>query len=81
MRSRIVNASCTNNHPPGVCHVVVITFVPGTYDRCVGTLIPYGPNRNDPAPRSNKFPNTLGESNDGTHNQSTDPSGATNAPV
>ena len=64
-----------------MCQVVVSTFVPGSYVRAVGTLIPYGPNRNDPAPRSSRLPNTLGESNAGTHSQSTEPSGATRAPV
>jgi hypothetical protein len=61
--------------------VVVITFVPGTYVRAVGWLMPYGPNRKEPAPRSRRFPNALGESKAGTHSQSTEPSGATSAPV
>src|SRR5436305_4717324 len=43
--------------------------------------MPNGPNRKDPAPRSRRVPNTLGESNRGTHSQSMLPSGATNAPV
>ena len=43
--------------------------------------MPYGPNRNEPAPRSSRFPNALGESKAGTHSQSTEPSGATSAPV
>ena len=49
--------------------------------RAVGTLIPNGPSRNEPAWRSSSCPNTLGESNRGTHSQSTDPSGATSALV
>jgi hypothetical protein len=58
-----------------------MTFVHGTYVRDVCCLMPKGTNRNDPASRSRRFPNTLGESNAGTHNQSTEPSGATSAPV
>ena len=77
----IVSASWTSSQPAGVCQVVVMTFVPGTYIRAVGWLIPYGPNRNDPAPRSSRLPNALGASNAGTQSQSTDPSGATRAPV
>src|SRR5262245_46352495 len=46
-----------------------------------GWLIPYGANRKKPASRSSTLPNTLGESNEGTHSQSTAPSGATRAPV
>ena len=42
-----------------------------------GTLMPNGPSRNAPAPRSSSVPNTLGESKRGTHSQS----GATSAPV
>ena len=49
--------------------------------RAVGTLIPNGPSRKEPAWRSSSVPNTLGESNRGTHNQSTEPSGATSALV
>ena len=37
--------------------------------------------RNVPAARSSRLPKTLGESNRGTHSQSTPPSGATRAPV
>src|SRR6476620_1163660 len=40
-----------------------------------------GPKRKLPACRSSRLPNTLGESKRGTHNQSTAPSGAINAPV
>jgi hypothetical protein len=40
-----------------------------------------GPNRKKPPSRSSSVPNTLGESNRGTHSQSTDPSGHTRAPV
>ncbi len=43
--------------------------------------MPNGPNRNDPAWRSSRLPKTLGESNRGTHSQSTAPSGAMRAPV
>ena len=43
--------------------------------------MPNGPKRNVPASRSSRLPNTLGESNRGTHSQSTPPSGATSAPV
>ena len=43
--------------------------------------MPYGANRKYPAPRSSRLPKVLGLSNRGTHNQSTDPSGATSAPV
>ena len=49
--------------------------------RAVGTLIPNGPSRNEPAWRSSSCPKTLGESKRGTHSQSTDPSGATSALV
>ena len=76
-----VSASRTTTQPVGVCHVVSSTFVPGMYTRDVGTSIPSGDTRNDPAPRSRRLPKTLGESNAGTHSQSTDPSGATSAPV
>ena len=68
-------------HPPGVFHVVTSVFVPGSYTRAAGTLIPNGPSRNQPPWRSSRLPKMLGESNRGTHNQSIDPSGATNAPV
>ncbi len=43
--------------------------------------MPNGPSRNTPASRSSSAPNTLGESNRGTHSQSTPPSAATSAPV
>ena len=43
--------------------------------------MPYGPNRKVPASRSSKLPKTLGESNFGTHSQSTEPSKPTSAPV
>src|SRR6185437_3388745 len=43
--------------------------------------MPYGANRKKPAWRSSTLPNTLGASKDGTHSQSTAPSGATRAPV
>src|SRR4051812_50151210 len=67
--------------PPGVCQVVSRVFVPGSYPRPAGTLIPNGPSRKLPAPRSSSEPNTLGASNRGTHSQSIVPSGATSAPV
>ena len=77
----MISASRTTTHPDGVCQVVVMTLVPGTYVRAVGTLMPNGASRNDPAPRSSRLPKTLGESNAGRHSQSTEPSGATSAPV
>jgi hypothetical protein len=43
--------------------------------------MPYGANRNVPASRSSRAPNTLGESKLGTHCQSTEPSAATSARV
>src|SRR5437763_1286673 len=43
--------------------------------------MPEGPSRNAPPSRSSSEPNTAGESNRGTHSQSTEPSGATSAPV
>ncbi len=43
--------------------------------------MPNGPSRNVPASRSSRLPKTLGESKRGTHSQSTEPSGATSAPV
>src|SRR3954454_20047210 len=46
-----------------------------------GTLRPNGPRRKQPASRSSSMPNTLGESNDGTHSQPIAPSGPTSAPV
>ena len=49
--------------------------------RAVGTLIPNGPSRKEPAWRSSSVPNTLGESKRGTQSQSIEPSGATSAPV
>ena len=43
--------------------------------------MPNSPSRKAPASRSSSAPNTLGESNRGTHSQSTVPSAATSAPV
>ena len=43
--------------------------------------MPNGASRNSPASRSSSVPNTLGESNRGTHSQSIEPSGASSAPV
>ncbi len=77
----MVNASLTTTQPDGVFHVVTRTLVPASYTRWVGTLMPNGPKRNVPASRSSRLPNTLCESNRGTHSQSTPPSGATRAPV
>ena len=77
----MVKASRTTIHPDGVFHVVMSTLDPASYTRCVGMLMPYGPNRNVPASRSSRLPNTLAESNRGTHNQSIPPSGATSAKV
>ena len=80
-RGPIVSASRTTIQPFGVFQVVSSTFVPGTYARAVGWLIPNGAKRKKPAPRSSRLPNTLGESKLGTHSQSIAPSGATSAPV
>jgi hypothetical protein len=77
----IVSASWTRIQPFGVFHVVDSTFVPASYARAVGWLIPYGPNRNEPASRSSRLPKTLGASKAGTQSQSIAPSGATSAPV
>ena len=77
----IVSASRTTTQPDGVFQVVSSTLVPGSYCRAVGTLMPNGPNRNIPASRSSRLPNTLAESKRGTQSQSTEPSGATSAPV
>ena len=43
--------------------------------------MPNGPKRNIPAPRSSRLANTLAESKRGTQSQSTEPSGASSAPV
>src|SRR3954453_16006901 len=43
--------------------------------------MPNGPSRKLPAWRSSRLPNTLAESNDGMHSQSTEPSAAISAPV
>ena len=43
--------------------------------------MPNGPNRNTPEARSSRLPKTEGESNRGTHSQSTAPSGAIRLPV
>ncbi len=80
-RGPIVSVSRTITQPRGVCQVVLSVLVPGSYIRVLGTLMPNGPNRNVPASRSSRVPNTLGESNDGTQSQSIAPSGATSAPV
>jgi hypothetical protein len=77
----MVNASRTSTQPVGVRQWVTRVLVPASYARDTGTLIPNGPSRNAPASRSSNAPNTLGESKRGTHNQSTVPSAATNAPV
>ena len=45
VRGPIVSASRTSTQPDGVFHVVSRTFVPGTYAREVGWLIPKGPRR------------------------------------
>src|SRR4051794_18466771 len=81
IRGPIVSASRTSAQPVGVFHVVISVFVPGSYARADGTLMPNGPSLNDPASRSSSDPNTLGESKLGTQSQSTEPSGATSAPV
>src|SRR4051794_21518765 len=81
VRGPIVSASRTSTQPLGVFHVVTRLLVPGSYTRADGTLMPNGPTLNDPAPRSSRDPNTLGESKLGTQSQSMEPSGATSAPV
>jgi hypothetical protein len=65
----------------GVFQVVRRTFVPGSYERAVGWLIPNGAKRKKPACRSSKLPKMLGESKDGMQSQSIAPSAATSAPV
>ena len=77
----MVRASRTTIQPVGVFQVVARTFVPGSYTIAVGWLMPKGPSRNAPAPRSSRLPNTLGESKEGTQSQSIAPSSATSAPV
>jgi hypothetical protein len=77
----IVNTLRTVTQPVGVFHTAEMVLLPGSYCRDAGTLSPNGPIRNIPAPRSRRDPNTLGESNRGTHSQSTEPSGAISAPV
>ena len=64
-----------------VAEVVTRVLVPGSYARCDGTLMLNGPSRKAPACWSSSAPNRLGESNRGTHSQSTVPSGATSAQV
>ena len=76
-----VSASRTTTQPDGTFHVVTSTFVPGSYARAVGWLMPNGPKRKKPAWRSRSAPNTLGASKRGTQSQSIAPSGATSAPV
>ena len=80
-RGPMVSASRTTIQPDGVFHVVTSTFVPGSYTRADGWLIPNGPIRQNPASRSSRLPKTLGESKAGAHSQSTAPSAATSAPV
>jgi hypothetical protein len=77
----MTSASRTIAQPVDVCHVVTSVFVPGSYWRAVGTLSPNGANLKLPASRSSRLANTLGASKQGTHSQSTEPSGATSAPV
>jgi hypothetical protein len=71
----------TRIQPFGVFQVVARTFVPGSYTRAVGWLMPNGATPKMPASRSRRLPNTLGESKRGTQSQSIAPSGATRAPV
>ena len=42
-RGPSTSASRTTSQPPGTCHVVTSVFVPGSYSRAAGTLIPNGP--------------------------------------
>ena len=76
-----MSASRTATQPVGVFQVVSSVFVPGSYTRAEGTLMPNGAKRKAPAWRSSSVPNTLGESKRGTHSQSIAPSGAISAPV
>ena len=80
-RGPIVSASRTTIQPPGVFHVVTSTFVPVSYAREEGWLIPNGASRKKPASRSSRLPKMLGESKAGTQSQSIAPSAATSAPV
>ena len=77
----MVSASRTMIQPFGVFHVVSRVFVPGSYTRAAGTLMPNGPRRNQPPWRSSRLPKMLGESKRGTQSQSIEPSGATSALV
>ena len=54
-------------------------IVPGMYRVSTGTSTSVGAIRNDPAWRPSRPPKTLGESNRGTHIQSTEPLGANKA--
>jgi len=76
-----VSTSWTISHPDGVIQVVSTIIVPGTYRTDSGTSRPYGPTLNEPARRLSSAPNTLAESNRGTHSHSMLPSGAISAPV
>src|SRR5688572_28873096 len=67
--------SVTVSQPDGVCQLVSTISVPGTYRRECGTDAFEGPNRNDPADRSNSAPKTLGESGRGKQSHSNAPSG------
>ena len=77
----MVSASRTTTQPAGVFQVVTSTFVPASYARAVGWLIPNGAKRKKPASRSSRLPKMLGESKEGTQSQSIAPSAATSAPV
>ena len=77
----IVSAVRTTIQPVGVFQVVVRTFVPGSYSRADRMVDPERREPEEPASRSSRLPNTLGESKRGTQSQSIAPSGATRAPV
>src|SRR4051794_41261744 len=65
--------------PELVIHVVSATIEART-SRCpAGSVIPDGPTRKRPAPRSSSVPKTLGESRLGRQSHSTLPVGATSA--
>src|SRR6476659_2946343 len=80
-RGPMVSASRTSSQPVGVRQVVIITFVPATYVRATGCVIPNGARRLLPAWRPRSLPDKLGESKDGTHSQQLAPSVAISAPV
>ncbi len=75
----MTRASRTIIQPVGVYQVVSGTSEPARYRRWADTNVWAGPSRKNPAERSSRRPNTLGESARGRHIPSTLPSGATRA--